>query len=497
MNSKRPFYVTTSIAYVNGNPHVGFAMESIQADVLARWARKKNRPTYFLTGTDEHGSKLAKTAQEKNISPQSLCDQNSAEFQKLKESLALSYDDFIRTTDQKKHWPGVQAMWKILLENGDLEKRTYTAQYCTGCETFLTEKDLIDGMCPFHKRAPDTVSEENYFFKLSKYSPQILELLQSNILQIIPDFRKNEILKIAEEGLTDISFSRPSEKVSWGIPVPGDPSQTMYVWCDALVNYISALGYGKTPGEKKLFEKFWNTAEVVHVIGKDILRFHAGIWIGMLLSAGIKIPNKIFVHGFLTSEGEKMSKSLGNVVDPFGEVEKYGTDALRYFLLREVPVGRDADFSRQRFEEIYQSHLANGLGNLVSRVFTLCQRNFQEISFINFVPRDDFEEIRIKTEKIVSEKMEKFSLHEAVQELFSVVDFCDKRMDEEKPWISVKENPKKAQNLLYNLLYLLRWFSEELEPFLPITAEKMRSILGKQKETLGTLEMLFPRLEKL
>ncbi|MEI7510661.1 MAG: methionine--tRNA ligase [Candidatus Peregrinibacteria bacterium] len=499
MSPLKPFYITTSIAYVNGVPHVGFAMESIEADVLARWARKQGRETFFLTGTDEHGSKVAKTAKERGILPQELCDENSAEFQKLGNALTLSNDDFIRTTDKERHWTSAQKIWEKLAENGDLEKRAYTAQYCSGCETFLTEKDLVDGLCPFHKVAPETVSEENYFFKLSKYSQEIAELLRTDALKIVPDFRKNEILKMAEEGFTDVSFSRPTEKVSWGIPVPGDLSQTMYVWCDALTNYISALGYGKEVEPLHAtalpFQKFWNSGEVVHVIGKDILRFHAGIWIGMLLSAGIKTPDKIFVHGFLTSEGEKMSKSLGNVVDPFLEVEKYGTDALRYFLLREVPVGRDADFSRQRFEEIYQAHLANGIGNLSSRVHKLCERNSVEPLHATAL-RDDFTQIIAKTEKTVTEKMDAFLIHEAIQELFLVVDFCDKRMDEEKPWLANEDGTVKME-LMKSLLITLRWFAMELEPFLTNTAQKMKNMFGDNGEPLGEGQMLFPRLEKL
>jgi len=402
MINKKPFYISTSIAYVNGAPHVGFAMESIEADVLARWARFQGRETFFSTGTDEHGEKIQKTAEAQNTTPQKICDKQAAEFQRMGKVLNISNDDFIRTSDQKKHWPSVQKIWDKLVLNGDIVKKEYTALYCYGCEEFKLDKDLDEnGYCPNHLRPPEEIAEENYFFLLSKYSAQIAKLIETDELKIIPSFRKNEILRMAKDGFHDVSFSRPSKKLPWGVPVPDDESQNMYVWCDALSNYISVLNYAeelspldkgylggstlntkKQPpqsplsgGGKTLFQKFWTDAEITHVIGKDIVRFHAGIWIGMLLSAEIKLPDNIFIHGFLTSEGHKMSKSIGNVVDPFSEIEKYGADALRYFLLREVPIGKDSDFSRERFEEIYQTHLANGLGNLVSRVLNLCKKS--------------------------------------------------------------------------------------------------------------------------
>ncbi len=489
----KPFYLTTSIAYVNAAPHLGFAMEAIEADAIARWMRQQGRKTFFLTGTDEHGVKIAKTASEQGIPVKDLCDQNSERFRELKEALNLSYDDFIRTSDQEKHWPGAEKLWKLMAKKGDIEKREYKALYCYGCEAFYTEKDLVDGKCPIHKTVPDLIAEENHFFKLSQYSEKIAELIDSNELEIIPEFRKNEILQMARGGFLDVSFSRPAEKLPWGVPVPDDPAQTMYVWCDALTNYISGIGFGQKDESK--FEEFWNNGEVMHMIGKDILRFHAGVWIGMLLSAGIKTPNKIFVHGFLTSEGEKMSKSLGNVVDPFVEVKKYGADALRYFLLREVPVGRDADFSRKRFEENYQAHLANGLGNLASRVHTLCSRTETYSAPKNLLP--DFAKLLDQADQNLMTAMKQLTLHEAISSIFEVVEVLDKKMDETKPWLLVKENPENAQELLANFLAALLWISTKLEPFLPITAEKMQLMFGAGKGKFGKGMMLFPRLEKL
>lgn len=489
-----PFFISTSIAYVNGAPHLGFAMESVEADAIARWKRFQGREVFFLTGTDEHGIKIAKTAAELGKTPKELCDENSARFQDLGSVLSLSNNDFIRTTDKERHWNGVWKIWKAIEANGDIEKRSYSGLYCSGCEAFLTEKDIDEhGNCLIHQRPPEKIEEENYFFLLSRYSEKIISLIESGELQIFPDFRKNEILAMAKSGLHDTSFSRPTSKVAWGIPVPNDPTQNMYVWCDALTNYISALGFGQD--DERNFQHFWMNGETMHAIGKDILRFHAGVWIGMLLSAHLPIPKKLFVHGFLTSEGQKMSKSLGNVVDPFLEIEKYGVDALRYFLLREVPVGRDADFSRSRFEEVYQAHLANGLGNLVSRLFTLCERNSVFVSEKNLAA--DFQEAFFAMESKVNSSMEVYELHEAIAGVFTIVEFLDKKMDTEKPWLLVKTDPERAKTVLGNMLGLLVQTIPFLAVFLPLTAEKMSAIFGEGKGEFGELEMLFPRVEKL
>ena len=501
--SQKPLYVSTSIAYVNGTPHVGFAMESIEADVIARWGRHQGREVFFSTGTDEHGEKIQRTAIEKNTTPQEICDKNAEAFIEMGKYLNISSDNFIRTSDQKKHWPSVQKLWTKLVEAGDLEKREYTAKYCYGCEAFMLEKDLDeDGNCPNHKRPPEEISEENYFFNLSKYSEKIVELLETNTLKIVPEFRKNEILNMAKEGFHDVSFSRPSKKLPWGLTIPNDDTQNMYVWCDALTNYIAALDYNNN---SENFQKFWDRdiseREAVHVIGKDILRFHAGIWIGMLLSAGEKLPNSIFVHGFLTSEGHKMSKSLGNVVDPKGEVEKYGADALRYFLLREVPIGKDADFSRTRFEKIYQAHLANGLGNLVSRVYNLCERSevFAPSTVENLCP--SVQKFLDTQQEKINSAMNNFELHIAIEEVLKAVEFCDIKINTLKPWVLIKENPEKVKHFLSHILYVVIWIAKNIQPFLPETGEKIQKIFGQKdgeiSEKFGTLEMLFPRLEKL
>ncbi|MCK4525214.1 MAG: methionine--tRNA ligase, partial [Candidatus Andersenbacteria bacterium] len=363
---KSKFYITSSIAYANAAPHIGFAMEICQADVLARYHQMKGDDVFFLSGMDENGSKAKKTAQEKGRNTQEFVNEISAKFQLLLDTLNISNNDFIRTTDQKRHWPAAQKLWNKLVETGDIYKGSYEGYYCVGCEAYLTEKDLVDGKCPNHQKAPEKIKEENYFFKLSKYSDQIREKIESDELEILPESRKNEILSMIKGGLRDVSFSRPKTVLDWGVPVPNDKTQTMYVWCDALTNYISALGY-ENNSEK--FQKYWPAD--IHVIGKDILRFHTAIWPAMLLSIGLPLPKKIFVHGFITSDGKKMSKSVGNVIDPFEVIDKYGVDALRYYLLKEIPSGGDGDFSYKRFEELYQADLANGIGNLTARIITL------------------------------------------------------------------------------------------------------------------------------
>ncbi len=364
--AKKKFYITTSIAYTNMTPHIGFALEVIQADVISRYHRFLAEDVFFLTGTDEHGAKVAKAAKEAGKVPKKFCDEISAKFRDLKKILNLSNDDFIRTTDKKRHLPTVKKVWLKLKENNDIYKKKYKGFYCLGCEAFITKKDLKDGKCLIHQREPEIIEEENYFFHLSKYSKEIENILANDKIKIIPKTRKNEMLNFLKQGLEDISFSRPRKDLKWAIPVPNDPSASVYVWVDALVNYLSAIGY---VDDEKKFKKYWPAD--VHCIGKDIQKFHCLIWPGILLSLGLPLPKTIFVHGFITIAGQKVSKSLGNVIDPFELVKKYGTDAVRYFLLREIPPTEDGDFTYQKFERRYNSDLAGGLGNLVARIITL------------------------------------------------------------------------------------------------------------------------------
>lgn len=478
--------VTTSIAYVNGEPHVGFAMESIQADAYARWSRSRGNTVYFLTGTDEHGSKVFQTAEKQGVTTQELTDINSQKFQELGATLNISCDDFIRTTEPR-HKKGAQEIWRRIAKRQDLVSQEFEGLYCVGCETFLTEKELVNGNCPNHLKPPEKITEENIFFRLSKYSQTIVDLLESGQVKILPDFRKNEILQLAIEGLKDVSFSRPKTTLPWGIEVPGDSEQVMYVWCDALSNYITAVGFGTNDDWKK----YWENGEVIHFIGKDILRFHAGIWPAMLKSAGLPLPKKIAVHGFLTSEGHKMSKSLGNVVDPFAVVDSFdgNPDPLRYFLLAEVPFGRDADYSQKRFSEIYNAKLANGLGNLFSRVLTLSKKAGGVLASSSVV-NPDLKTLLEKTPKKVDEHMEAVEFHLALEAVFAVVEFLNLDIDRVKPWISMKEDSTSANKSIADWLGALGVIADEIEPFLPGASEKMKASLAS-----GQTGALFPRIQ--
>jgi methionyl-tRNA synthetase len=488
------FYVTTAIAYVNSVPHIGFALECIQADVLARYHRAKGDDTWFLTGTDEHGVKIYETAKEVGEETQSFVDKNAEKFRDLKGILDLTNDDFIRTSSDY-HKKGAQKIWMKLHEKGDIYKDVYKGNYCAGCESFIPEKDLDeDGCCVNHKKKPKILEEENYFFRLSKYSDQIKELIQSDKMKVVPESRKNEILNIiGEEGLRDVSFSRPKEVLPWGVTVPHDDSQVMYVWGDALSNYITGIGYGE---ETEQFQKYWPAD--VHLIGKDILRFHAGIWIGMLLAAEVEVPKSIYVHGFITSEGQKMSKTLGNVVDPLEYVDKYGSDALRYFLMREIPTTDDGDFSHGRFVDVFNSELANGLGNLVNRVVMMTDRYLG-----GKVPAkkgdDVYEEIKEYFDKYDA-AFEKFDLKKACEIVVELVNFGNKYIDDKKPWALAKEDKmEEVAEVLYRLLDLLHYIAKLASPFIPKTAKKIVKQIGgdlKEGNPVQPEESLFPRLDE-
>ncbi|MFA7169645.1 MAG: methionine--tRNA ligase [Candidatus Paceibacterota bacterium] len=550
---KNRFYVTTSIAYANSVPHIGFAMEALQADVLARYHELKGDEVFFCSGTDEHGSKIKRTATEKGLEPQAFVDGNAARFKELLKALNVSNDIFIRTTDEK-HKIAAQKLWMKLYEAGDIYDKTYKGKYCVGCEAFLTEKDLVDGKCPYHQKEPEEVDEKNYFFKVSRYLPGIKEKIKSGEIEVIPEARKNEILNIiedAEKEKMDVSFSRSKNVLDWGVPVPNDSEQTMYVWCDALTNYISALGYGEC--EDSLlergkgcvnFEKFWlDNKNITHVIGKDILRFHAMVWPAMLLSAGLPLPKKICVHSFITSGGQKMSKSLGNVIDPFEVIEKYGVDPMRYYLLKEIPTTEDGDFSYERFEEVYKSDLQNGLGNLVARVLAMTEKYFE-----GKVPEVDLEKTGLAEEigetlfnssmeenqwifKSVDNKLEEFRLDKTLGLIISfgdtnnpdlkggLVSKLDRYITATEPYKLIKTAQKETAIIIYNLLENLRQIAWMIRPFMPETSDKIfeqlfvnevdRKVeLAKNFEEIqkwgglkpGTCvqkgESLFPRLEK-
>ncbi len=483
------FYITTAIDYVNGKPHIGHALEKVQADALARFHRARGEEVWFLTGTDEHGAKIARAAVAAGKDPKEFVDETSQGFRKMKETLNLSWDDFIRTSDQERHWPGVQKLWRKLDEAGKLYKKSYRGLYCVGHESFVTEKDLVDGICRDHQKEPEVIEEENYFFKLSDYSGEIGKRIESGELTIIPESRKNEILSFIKGGLEDVSFSRPAKDLSWGVPVPNDVDHTMYVWCDALTNYISGIGYGR---DENNFESWWESDEVVHVIGKDILRFHAAIWPGMLLAAGVALPKKIIVHGFITVEGQKMSKTVGNVIDPVDLVEKYGIDPVRYYLLREIPSGEDGDFSRKKFEERYNGDLANGLGNLVARVTTLGEK-------VSPMPVQKNEDVTKEIERVrasVQKYIESFRLNEALGAIWELISFGDKYINDTKPW-KIKNDPSSLQKIITDAAMLIDAIQGLVEPFLPDTAERIREqiMVGDREVTIKKAGNLFPRLK--
>ncbi len=479
------FYVTTSIPYVNAEPHIGFALEIIQSDVLARHYRRKGDDVFFLTGTDEHGVKIVRAAEAAGKTPQDFTDGITKKFKDLKKVLNLSWDGFVRTSDKKKHWPGAQKLWLKLYDAGKLYKKSYKGIYCIGHEAFITEKDLVNGKCKDHQKEPEIIEEENWFFRLSDYTKEIKAKIESDELQVAPKSRKNEILALINEGLEDISFSRPRENLSWGVPVPNDPKHTMYVWCDALSNYISALGYGQTqnpPADGSKFKRYWPAD--VHVIGKDILRFHAAIWPGMLLAAKLPLPKTIFVHGFITVGGKKMSKTIGNVIDPFEVVKKYGADALRYYLLREIPSGEDGDFTYEKFEERYNADLAKGLGNLVARVLTLAQKNK-----IKLLKNKTFVIEIKKAEKDLGQSVSNFKFNEALEKIWQLIALGDKYIDDKKPW-ALKPESKEFKEIIGSLLFLISEIGVLLSPFLPETAEKISRQLKNRK-----VSILFPQLK--
>jgi methionyl-tRNA synthetase len=493
----RKFYITTALPYVNASPHLGFALEVVQADVLARYHRLLGERTFFLTGTDEHGAKIAKAAAMAKKDVRTFVDENAKKFLALMKALQISNDDFIRTSDRKRHWPAVQKAWLTFQKRGDLYKKTYQGLYCVGHEAFITRKDLKKGKCVLHGTVPETIQEENYFFRLSKYTEPIKKAIASDTIRIVPQSRKREILALAKKGFEDVSFSRPRKDLQWGVPVPNDGSQTIYVWGDALLNYISSIGYAKKTSR---FRTFWPAN--VHCIGKDILRFHAAIWPGMLLSLGLPLPKTIFVHGFITVGGQKMSKSLGNVVDPFELIARYGVDSVRYYLLREIPPTEDGDFTYEKFKERYNADLANGLGNLVARVIALAMK---------YNTRNQKSTMAIQNGKLIQKSwlkykkaLEAFRFNEALEATWALVRFCDRYIDRERPWENANnQSTIKNQKVVYNLLFFLGNIASMLRPFMPETSLKIFQQLGIRQTDKRWIfrpkkdRPLFPRLVRI
>ncbi|HBM45869.1 MAG: Methionine-tRNA ligase [Parcubacteria group bacterium GW2011_GWF2_38_76] len=463
----RKTYITTTLPYVNAEPHIGFALEIIQADIYARFLRSRGDEVFFNFGTDEHGQKIYEKAKENNEDTQAYVDRYAAKFDALKKALNLTYNNFIRTTDPH-HIMAAQEFWKKCETTGDIYKKNYKVKYCIGCELEKTDSELVDGRCPIHpNKELELREEENYFFKFSKYQNDLLELYRNVPDFVLPESRSHEIKKFVEGGLEDFSISRLKTKMPWGIEVPGDPDQVMYVWFDALINYISAIGW---PDRVEEFNSWW---PVIQFAGKDNLRQQSAMWQTMLKSAGLPYSKQIIIHGFITSGGQKMSKSLGNVINPFEMVEKYSTDALRYFLSREMTPFEDGDFTEARFKEAYNAGLANGLGNTSSRILKMAESYLQ-------VPVD-VGEATIPEE--YSKFVEGLDLNKAMDLIWSKLTEMDQIIQETQPFKLIKINKESAIAIVTDLVKKLFVISKMLEPFMPETAVKIQEAIKANKLT--------------
>lgn len=470
------FYVTTPIYYVNDVPHLGHAYTTTAADIVARFNRFLGKDVFFLTGTDEHGQKIEQAAEKKGLTPEAFVNSLVPRFKSLWKALNISYDRFIRTTDEN-HIKAVQEIFKRCYENGDIYLGEYEGWYCIPCETYYTEKDLIDGkLCPMCKREVVKVKEESYFFRLSRYQDRLLEYYDKNPDFIAPDFRRNEVINFVKKGLQDISISRTSFK--WGIPVPINNNHVIYVWFDALINYLSGIGF---PDNMNTFNRFWPAD--LHIVGKDILRFHAIYWPAFLMSAKLKLPRRIFAHGWWTMNGEKMSKSKGNVVNPYDLVSKFGSDAVRFFMFREVSFGLDGDFSYKKLLSRINGELANDLGNLFNRSFSMLKK--YRNSMIP-EPKGDFADIDVELRKNAEETLEsikalipKGELSKALDRIWAFVKFVNLYIDRRAPWkLHATGNADELDSVLYNLFESLRFITAFLYPFMPESSFKMSEMLG-------------------
>jgi methionyl-tRNA synthetase len=484
------WYVTTAIPYVNARPHIGFALEAVLTDALARYHRLRGEDVRFLTGTDDNSLKNVRAAEREGVPTGEFVARNAEHFQALHEQLNLSFDDFIRTSVDPRHLEGVAKLWEACDANGDIYTRPYRGLYCVGCEQFYTEDELIDGLCPEHLTRPEVVEEENYFFRLSRYGEQLAELIESDQLRVIPNTRKNEVLSFIRSGLQDFSVSRSQVRArGWGIPVPGDPDQVMYVWFDALGNYITALDYAH---DGPLYQHYWaENPNRVHVIGKGIIRFHAVYWPAMLLSAGVPLPTTIFVHGYVTVGNEKISKSLGNVIDPVELAAEYGTDALRYYLLREIPATEDGDFTLERFIRSTNSDLGDRLGNLLNRTVSMVGRYCDGIVPAPHATTDaDLPLIETARNLLarVDAAIERYAPHEALAAIWELVDAANKYVEDSAPWTLAKRRKaggedgaaaaERLDTVLYNLVEALRLTAYYCQPFIPGMAAGIAAQLG-------------------
>ena len=467
------FYITTPIYYTNSHPHVGSAYTTIAADVLARWNKLKGNDVFFLTGTDEHGQKIQEAAEKEGIPPKEFVDKIAEEFKSSFKKLNLINNNFIRTTNPF-HEKEVKKILQELYDNGFIYKGNYESYYCVGCEQYLTESDLIDGKCSIHKTVSELRKEEAYLFKLSKFGGQLKKLIKSGEYKILPIEKRNEVLSFLETGLKDISISRLKEKIYWGIELPFDKNHTCFVWVDAFWNYITGLK------EKNQFEKFWPAD--VQLMSKDILRVHATIWPALLLATGNKLPKTLLIHGYFTVNGHKMSKSLGNAISPDYIIKNYGADALRYFLMRNIPFGQDGDFSETLLVKRLNNELANDLGNLVSRVLTLIEKNFPEGLKKSDIDKDLSSKLNL--EKINS-SIDNFELHNTLNEIWKFINECNRHINQEKPW---ELEDKEKQKHLYSLIESIRIISILLSPFIPETSDKINKQLNVKPGNLSDIK---------
>ena len=484
--TKKHAYITTAIPYVNGKPHIGHAMDYLLADVWARYQRQLGKVVRFQTGVDEHGNKIAAKAAELGMTPQQYTDSVYGSFLDFIQRLEVDSTDFIRTTDIK-HKAAVQYIWQQLEKAGLIYRGSYEGWYCQGCESFITDKEAAEnnGICPDHQTPYQRLREENYYFKASAFTLDITKAIESGKMKIVPDFRKKEFLELIKDGLADVSVSRPAKSLSWGVPVPSDPNQVMYVWLDALSNYITVLGYPSDP----LWKDFWPAD--VQVVGKDILRFHAGIWPAMLLALGLPLPKTLLVHGHITSGGAKMSKSIGNVVDPIEILDNFGPEALRYFFLRHIPTQDDGDFSWDRFEASYNGELGNDLGNLVQRVAAMATR--YQAGVLGDLPpsRHDMGPYRAAIESL--------EFNRALDEVWVIVRALNQYIDRVKPWEVAKrrESDIEAEAHLVEILAhaagTLLQVADLLLPFLPTTARSIKNIFASGVVP-ADVQPLFPKI---
>jgi methionyl-tRNA synthetase len=488
--SKRRFYITTAIPYVNGDPHLGFALECVQADVLARHRRLRAEKVRFLSGTDDNSLKNVEAAEAAGVPVANFVDAKAGRFAALRDPLALSYDDFIRTSVDPRHRLGVERLWRACAAAGDLCERDYEGLYCTGCEAFLSPGELVGGLCPEHREPPERVAERNWFFRLSRYEEALLELVESGRLRIEPEHRREEVLSFIRGGLADFSVSRSLERArGWGIPVPDDAGQVIYVWFDALGNYLSALDYG-TRGDR--YRTWWEQSqERVHVIGKGIIRFHAVYWPAILLSAGASLPTTIFVHEYVTVDGQKLSKSRGGSADPSALAARYGTDALRWWLIREVPRSGDADF-REELLAARANELADDLGNLVNRTITLVSRFRPNGVPASPSPNEPLLALAERASGAIDDALDRFDFRAGAEALWNVVNESNRFVSRTRPWELAKAERSSAgivdarlDAVLAVLVTACEAIAREVRPFLPDAATRIEQALERRDPGLG------------